>query len=247
VTGAAATGATASGVAGAAATGATAAGATGTTGTQVSTQDQTFVHQAASSGLAEVEEGQYIVSHASSNPAAAEYGQWMVADGNAMNSTLSTIAKQAGVQVPTTLTSTQQSQLSALQGTSSSNLANVYASDQVVDQGRTMMQFLSEANSGQDQSLVSFAKSALPVLDEHMQGAVDLAMSSAGVQPPDMAGTSFLPSLLSSSTSTVAGGNQPGGSQGSTPSTTPPSTAAYGGAATTPQTPTTHMPFMTTS
>jgi putative membrane protein len=159
-----------------------AAGPKDATTTVLSTQDQAFVSQASTSSLAEIAEGQIAVQRG--NLAGSEFGRWMSADHTAMNVALGTIARNEGFSLPASLTDAQQSDVINLQNVSASAFEKEYATGQVVDHAKTLMAFVNEANTGSDPALVSFAKSGIPVLEQHLAGAVELELASMGIQPP---------------------------------------------------------------
>jgi putative membrane protein len=148
----------------------------------LSTQDQTFVAQAASSSLAEIAEGQ--VAEQQSDIPSSEFGRWMVTDHSAMSVSLAAIGQQEGFIPTTTLTPNEQAGLSRLQGASPGDFESVYSSSQVLDHAKTLMQFVQEANSGSDPALVAFAQSGVQVLTQHLAGAVELALNANGITPP---------------------------------------------------------------
>jgi putative membrane protein len=162
----------------------------GSGGAALSTQDQAFVDQAATSSLAEIAEGQIAIQRG--NLATSEFGRWMTADHGAMNTALGAIAQSEGFSLPTTVTPEQQSDLDALQNNSDGTFDSVYATNQVVDHVKVLMTFVREATTGTDPALVAFAKSGLPVLEQHLYGAAELKLDSLGIAPP----TGSLSSLL---------------------------------------------------
>jgi len=161
-------------------------------GAPLSAQDRCFLDQATTSSLSEIAEGQIAVQRG--NPATSEFGRWMAADHGAMNTALDVIAKSEGFSLPTKVTPTQQSDLDKLQNVSKSSFESVYATDQVVDHVKVLMTFVREATTGTDPGLVAFAKSGLPVLEQHLYGAAELKLDSEGIVPP----TDSLASLLQS-------------------------------------------------
>jgi putative membrane protein len=154
----------------------------GATPSILSTEDQAFVRQAATSSLEEITEGQIAIGRGT--VAGSEFGRWMSADHTAMNVALGTIAQEGGFSLPTTLTDTQQSDIIKLQNVSASAFEREYATDQVTDHARTLLAFVREANAGSDPALVEFAKSGIPILQQHLAGAVELNLDSMGIQPP---------------------------------------------------------------
>jgi len=144
-------------------------------------QDITFVQQAATGGLAEVAEGRIAATH-TQNPAVNEFGRWMVADHTAMNNVLTAIAQQEGIQPPTVLTPEQQAEVNSLQSLTDPQFFKTYVSDQVGDHAKTLMQFIQEANTGQDPAISAFARNQIPVLVQHLNEAIGLEFSMQGKQ-----------------------------------------------------------------
>jgi putative membrane protein len=138
-------------------------------------QDINFVQQAAMGGMTEVAEGQLAASK-SGFLAVSEFGQWMVGDHSAMGATLTSLAEQEGVQVPMGLDAQHQAEIASLKSLSGDlQFSKAYIDDQVTGHEQTLMQFVQEANSGADPLLTTFAKGALPVLEQHFLSAVAVA------------------------------------------------------------------------
>jgi putative membrane protein len=142
-------------------------------------QDDIFVQQAATSGLTEVAKGTIAASH-TQNPAVSEFGRWMVADHNAMNSVLTAIAQQEGIELPTAITPAQQADVNSLQSLTDPEFFKTYVTDQVNGHAQTLMQFIQEANTGQDPAITAFARNEIPVLAQHLNEAVALALDLQG-------------------------------------------------------------------
>jgi putative membrane protein len=142
-------------------------------------QDVTFVQQAATSGLTEVAEGKIAASH-TQNPAVSEFGRWMVADHSAVNNVLAAIAQQEGIQPPTAITPMQQAEVNALQSLTDPQFFTTYVTNQVNDHAQTLMQFIQEANTGEDPAITAFARNQIPVLAQHLNEAVALDLNLQG-------------------------------------------------------------------
>jgi putative membrane protein len=147
-------------------------------------QDMTFVQQAATSGLTEVIEGT-IAAARSQNPAVSEFGRWMIADHNAIQNVLTAIAQQEGIQPPTALTAEQQAQVNNLQSLTDPQFFKIYVADQVSDHAQTLLQFIQEANTGENAAISAFARNEIPVLTQHLNEAVALEFSLQGRQPTE--------------------------------------------------------------
>ncbi|MFL5257874.1 MAG: DUF4142 domain-containing protein [Rhodopila sp.] len=152
----------------------TPASATGT----LSAQDTSFVQFAAQAGLAEVQEGQ--LAQSNSNLAVSEFGRWMVTDHTANGAVLQNLAKQEGITLPTSPSADQQSDIANLQSLPPDAFAAAYSKAQVSDHANTLMQFIKEAEGGQDPALKTFAKDTIPVLTQHLSAAVGLELNQLG-------------------------------------------------------------------
>jgi predicted outer membrane protein len=102
----------------------------------------------------------------------------MVTDHAATSNTLSSIAAQDGVPLPTSLDATRQAELSALQSLTDGEFFPTYVSNQVPDHTQVLMQFVAEAQKGQDQTLVAYAKDAISALAQDLQGVLDLQQTN---------------------------------------------------------------------
>jgi len=198
-------------------------------------QDKQFLQQAASAGLTEVAAGK-LAAGQSGNQAVAEFGQWMAADHTAMNNTLSSIAARDGVQLPTSPDATQQAELSSLQSLTDGDFFRTYVSNQVTDHTQVLMQFVAEAQKGQDPTVVAYAKDAIPALAQHLQGALDLQQDQLGITSSasvsllsDLAGTPGGASASGSATNPASGGTSTvAGSGQQTPSVSAGTTMGSG-------------------
>jgi putative membrane protein len=134
-------------------------------------QDAAFVKQAATTSLTEIVEGQRAIAQ-SDSATVDQYGRWMIADHTAMNVALQTIAGDRA-----SLVSPEISHDGA-------SFEDIYLADQVFGHAKALMQFVTEADTGQNAALVDYAESALPVLAQHLASAVELRF---GINLPDQA------------------------------------------------------------
>ncbi len=137
---------------------------------QLSRQDQAFAGEAATSGMAEVEAGQMAVTRGTS-PQIKQLGQMMVTDHTQANDQLSQIAQQAGVALPTQPTAAQHREAQSLSGLSGSQFDAAFARQEVQDHRKAIAQFQTEAKSGHDPALKTFAQQTIPVLQKHLRMA----------------------------------------------------------------------------
>ena len=53
----------------------------------------------------------------------------------------------------------------------------------MIDHAQTLMQFIQEADTGQDPALVTFARAQIPSLEQHLDSAVALDLAVHDCQP----------------------------------------------------------------
>jgi len=145
-----------------------------------SEQDTSFVQFAAQSGLAEVQEGQLALAQ-TSNLAVSEFGRWMVTDHTANNAVLQNLAQQEGIPVPAAPSADQQAEIARLQSLPPDAFASAYSEGQVTDHANALMQFIKEATTGQDPAIKAFAQETIPVLVQHLGGAINIELNQLGV------------------------------------------------------------------
>jgi putative membrane protein len=172
--------------------------ATDTTQTPAGTpsaQDTSFVQFAAQAGLAEVQEGQLAISN-NTDLAVSEYGRWMVTDHTANNAVLQNVATQAGIAVPTAPSAEQQAEIAELQSLPPEAFASAYSREQVSDHANTLLQFIKEAETGQNPALKAFAQDTIPVLAQHLGAAINLELDQLGINALGPFSVSDLTQLL---------------------------------------------------
>lgn len=135
---------------------------------QVSTQDRHFAEQAATAGQKEIAEARVAESRAT-DPAVREFARWMIADHSLLDEMLRKRAQQAQITLPAPAAEPQ------IQKTTPADRFDAgYVAAQVADHRHAVKLFETEARSGQDPQLRSFAQTALPLLQAHLAEAQDL-------------------------------------------------------------------------
>jgi putative membrane protein len=134
-------------------------------------QDAAFVNQAMTANLTEIAEGRDAAAQ-SDSVAVDEYGRWMVADHTAMSLALQNIA---GDELPSVSPEPPPSN-------NGSSFDDTYLTNQVLGHAKALMQFITQAETGQNAALVDYAQSALPVLAQHLASAIEIRF---GVDLPD--------------------------------------------------------------
>jgi putative membrane protein len=132
----------------------------------------TFIQKAAEGGMAEVELGNLAAQKASS-PAVKKFGQRMVTDHTRINDQLKPIASKQGVTLPSTLDAKDQELKDRLDKLSGHDFDRTYMEAMVKDHYADVSEFRKEAHHGHNPDVKSFAASALPTLQAHLQLAED--------------------------------------------------------------------------
>lgn len=133
----------------------------------LSAQDQSFATTAATAGLSEVQEGKLAASKG--DKSVKEVGNRMVTDHTKANDTLSSLAAAKGLTLPDSLTSVQAAQLAHLQDLKGTAFDSAYLKDQRQAHEKAIKLFETEAASGTDADLKTFAQNTLPMLKMHLQ------------------------------------------------------------------------------
>jgi putative membrane protein len=140
---------------------------------QSSAQDQQFVWQAASDGLAEVELGQMAAERAS-NPAVQDFGQRMVIDHATANQVLTALAEAKHLAIPPGLSPQHQQTADTLANMYGASFDREYMRHMVTDHEKAVQLFTRAAQDSQDAEIRAFAAKTLPTLQAHLQMARQL-------------------------------------------------------------------------
>ena len=139
-----------------------------------------FMKDAAQSGLAEVELGK-LAAQKAKDPEVKKFGQMMVDDHGKANTELKTLAGSKNVTLPTDLGS-HQSSVDDLKKVSGADFDRDYV-DIMVDAHETdVAAFERQANNGTDAEVKAFAAKALPTLRKHLEAikAIQAKVSGGG-------------------------------------------------------------------
>ena len=150
-----------------------------TTQADLSQQDRDFAKKAAQGGLMEVELGKLASDKASSQDV-KKFGQRMVDDHSKANSQLKQVAEKKTLDLPTQLSDAHKQMKERLSGLSGEQFDRQYMQEMVKDHKEDVELFRKQADQGQDADLKRFASETLPILEQHLQLAQDIA---AGMQP----------------------------------------------------------------
>lgn len=136
---------------------------------------QTFFHQAAMNGMAEVELGKLAAAQGGSS-AVREYGQQMVADHGKANAELMALAGKHDADLPTSLDADHRAIHDRLQGLNGIAFDRSFADVMVANHGKAITLFESGADLD-DAEVAQFAGDKLPTLRLHATHAQRLQSS----------------------------------------------------------------------
>jgi putative membrane protein len=136
--------------------------------------DSTFINEAASGGMMEVELGKMAQDKAASAEVKS-FGQRMVDDHSKANDRLRAIAQEHGVTLTGSLPREQQQTVDHLGSLNGAAFDRAYMSAMVKDHVEDVGKFRREANRAEQTPAKQFAADTLPVLQHHLQ----LAKSTA--------------------------------------------------------------------
>ena len=147
-----------------------------TPGSDLSRQDTSFVQEAATGGLAEVELGK-LASQNAQDPQVKQFGERMVQDHGQANDQLKSIAEGKQMPLPHQLDAKTQALRDRLARLHGSAFDHAYMSAMVKDHDADAKAFGREAKSGQDAEVKQFAGNTLQVIQQHDKMAHDIAAS----------------------------------------------------------------------
>jgi putative membrane protein len=136
--------------------------------------DSTFVQKAGSGGLAEVQLGK-LAKQKGTNAEVKQFGQRMVTDHTKSNKELAAAAQNVGLTVPTAPLPKHQKKADKLSGMSGAEFDKAYMSAMVKDHAKQLELFQQEAASGKAESLRQLATKTVPVLEQHLTLAREVA------------------------------------------------------------------------
>lgn len=137
-------------------------------------QDKQFVTMVAKANRGEIEMGNFAQQHAS-NDEVKQFAQLMVTDHTNAGQQLKSWASQSNVTLPSGLTAQDNSTKASLSSASGSQFDKQYIQSQLQDHKKVIAAFEKEVQQGQDPQLKQFAEKTLPVLQDHVRIAEDVA------------------------------------------------------------------------
>jgi putative membrane protein len=136
-------------------------------------EDKTFVKEAATGGMAEVELSK--IAQKSENADVKRFADRMIEDHTKANQQLMSIAAGLGVDVPKTLDSEHERMREKLQTLHGKAFDEQYMHGMVEDHNKVVKLFQQEERSGHNADLKQFAQKTLPTLEEHQKMALELS------------------------------------------------------------------------
>ena len=138
--------------------------------------DRSFLEQAASGGLAEVQTAQ-LAQQRSNSAQVKQFANRIIADHTQANTELLQIAQDQNITLPEQPSARDASTYRRLIGLNGTAFDQAYAQAEVSDHQKDIALFRKEAQSGQDPTLKDFAQKTLPLLVQHLQLAQSLSRS----------------------------------------------------------------------
>lgn len=139
--------------------------------------DQQFVDMAAQTDMVEANLGQ-LAQTAASAPNVKAYGQELTTDHTQDFGQLSTAAQQAGLTVPTAIdTAHNKAMIDPFQKLQGKAFDHKYIQEMIAGHTKAIAVYKKEADDAQNASIKSYAQTALPVLQKHLDDAKALLKS----------------------------------------------------------------------
>jgi putative membrane protein len=147
-------------------------GTTGTTATaaNLSETDRTFVMEAASGGMMEVELGR-MASQTANHERVKNFGNMMVQDHTNANNELRAIASTKNITLPDSMMAKHRKHIDMLKTKTGREFDRAYMSMMVTDHNEDVSKFQTTSNNAADADLKGFASKTLPKLRMHLDSA----------------------------------------------------------------------------
>lgn len=141
---------------------------------KLSSDETTFVKDAAQGGLMEVQLGK-LAQEKAGDEKVKQFGKRMEQDHSKANDELKKIASDKGVQLSTDLDKKHKTKIDKLTKLSGTDFDKQYMNDMVSDHKEDIKKFQRVADKGKDADVKQFASQTLPTLKEHLQLAESTA------------------------------------------------------------------------
>jgi putative membrane protein len=144
--------------------------------------DQQFVDFAAQTDMVEANLGQF-AGTAGDAQAIKDYGQMLATDHTADYQQLSTIAKQANLNLPGAIDDEHnKGMIGPFQKLKGAAFDKKYAAEMVAGHTKAIAIYKKEASDAQSAELKSYAQQALPVLQKHLDQAKELGKAKSAAK-----------------------------------------------------------------
>lgn len=151
-------------------TSATSTAATSTAASSLSSDDTTFVNNAAVGGMAEVSLGQMASSKAT-NPDVKAFANRMVTDHTRVNDELKQLAQSKGVTLPADVDQASKDAADKLSKTSGKEFDKAYMEAMVKGHEQVAKDFEKESKDAKDPDLKAWVTKTLPAIQDHLKMA----------------------------------------------------------------------------
>ena len=136
--------------------------------------DQQFVDFAAQTDMVEANLGQLAQNQADAQPV-KDYAQMLVTDHTSDYDQLKTAAQQASLNVPTAIDKEHnKAMIDPFQKVKAAAFDKKYVHEMIMGHTKAIEVYKKESEDAQNPAIKSYAATALPVLQKHLDGAKDL-------------------------------------------------------------------------
>lgn len=143
------------------------------TNTTTNKTDVVFMQKASYSNLAEIDAGTIAAARAN-NDSVKMFGAMMVNDHGKAEASLQALASELRIDIPDMPDSVHQAKAALLKTLSGYTFDTAYINAQVKDHLATIAVFQTELSDGYNPSVKKFATTNLPVIQMHLQEALDI-------------------------------------------------------------------------
>lgn len=147
--------------------------AAGPAATQGPAADQSFVANAASGGLAEVESARLALER-SSSPEIQSFARTLLKDHAQNNERLRAAASNSGISMPSSMTTQDSAEVNRLASLQGRDFDREFARQMVEDHQETVRLFERQVQQGSSPELKTYARNSLPALQQHLTHAQSL-------------------------------------------------------------------------
>lgn len=142
----------------------------------LSGEDRKFVMMARPMGLAEIKMAQIAKDYAS-DPKIKQFADQIIQDHTSSNRQLMKLVKGSDVSVPDSLDREHEKLIDKLWSLEGEEFDKEFMRAEIRDHEQAVNLYQREASSGQDSDLKEFARGCVPILQEHLNHAKNIAKS----------------------------------------------------------------------